>query len=339
MSEQTIGEGQGGVVADHVHDRRPEPKWTAEQEPRIQNSPMANPSMTNETSSPTNILGRNGNAGTVLESLISLYYQKAKAWRVWHLAIEMAIYMAGIAAVFFPKLPLEYPAIGLLLVLTTALLSAKEEKLKSIAETLKRQHEYWQGLGVPPARGLLAELQVRAPGSLTKEIENLLREGLTFSSVKSCGPERALENLSESSWFTKELAAWCGDRLREVFIGSVLVAVIVLLVIASSVGAGTTSTGIAKCVASSLAFLMSVGVLRSWLAYERYSREAGEIEAEAQRLLKAAPVNAFDAQRLLAEYQLVRASAPAIPTLVWSRRRDKLNRAWNELKRPSTPNL
>jgi hypothetical protein len=277
-------------------------------------------------------------AGTILENLTSLYYQKAKTWRLWHIGIEVLVYIAGIAAVFVPKLPLEYPAGGLLLVLATALISAKEEKFKGIAETLKRQHEYWQGLSIPPSRGLLAELRVRAPGTLPKETESLLREGLTFSSARPPSPERLLENLCESSWFTKELAAWCADQLRTMFIGAILIAVVVLLVIASSVGAGPTSSGVAKCVASSLAFLMSVGLLRSWLAFDRYSREAGEIEAEAQRLLNAGPVKPFDAQRLQSEYQLVRASAPAIPTLVWSKRREQLNRAWKELKCPTQTN-
>jgi hypothetical protein len=143
-----------------------------------------------------------------------------------------------------------------------------------------------------------------------------------------------LENLSESSWYTKQNARWCAAALRNLFIGSGLTALIVLLVVASSARTGATSNDVARCVASTLAFLVSVGVLKSWLAFERYARECARIDEEAERLLNAAPVTALDAHRLLSEYQLIRASAPAIPTIVWSKRRDKLNDTWNDLKRP-----
>jgi hypothetical protein len=273
--------------------------------------------------------------GATLERLTSLYYKKAEVWRYWHLRIEALIYVAGVFAVFVHDLPLEYPAVGLALVLVTALLAAQGEKLRDTAESLKRQHEYWQGLGIAPSKAMLAEVQVHAPGDLPREMAEILRQGLTFSSARALGPNRLLENLSESSWFTKELAAWCSARLREIFIGSVLIALIVLLVVATSVHGGTASSSVAKCVASTLAFLMSVGVMKSWLAFERYSREAGEIDSEAQRVLASGAASALDAQRLLSEYQLLRASAPAIPTWIWSRKRHQLNQIWNDLKRPN----
>ena len=89
----------------------------------------------------------------------------------------------------------------------------------------------------------------------------------------------------------------------------------------------------AKFVAATLLFLISVGTLRSWLAYAALSQKAGDIDGEAGRLVAAGKVDAFEAQRLLAEYQLARASAPLVPTWVWRLHRESLNKNW-ELKRP-----
>jgi len=228
------------------------------------------------------------NEGSILEELTTLHYKRAKTWTGWHLGMEAVIYLSGVAVVFFPKLPVEYPAVALVLVLITAMVSAKAEKFKGVAETLKRRHEYWQGFGVAPSRDQLADLRLGAGRNLPPALEKLLREGLTFSSDKPSGAERVLENLSESSWFSKHLANWCSDRLGELFIAAIGLAVIVLLTVASSAGTGHAGSGVAKCVSSSLAFLMSVGVLRSCLDFSRFSREAGDIEAEAQRLLRGA---------------------------------------------------
>ena len=87
----------------------------------------------------------------------------------------------------------------------------------------------------------------------------------------------------------------------------------------------------AQCVSVTLSTLLSIGVLHSWLAFRSYSQKAEEIEAESERLSKSG-ADAFEAQRTLAEYQLMRASAPTIPTWVWNKQRDCLNKNWNELK-------
>jgi hypothetical protein len=269
----------------------------------------------------------------ILEQLINVHYDKAKIWTGWILIAQIVIYLAGVAAVFAPKLPLAYPAVALVLVLVNSWLSARATKFQLTAELLKRQHEYWQGFGQPPLPGQLADLRVEMGETLSEEADGLLREGLKYSSGERPGPERVLENLSESAWFSKHLAGWCSDRLSKLFVASAIVAVVILLIVATSLAGNQVGTIIAKCVSSTLTFLVSVGVLNSWLAFGRFQREAASIEAEAQRLLKHGTVVPFEAQRLLSEYQLLRASAPMIPTWVWTTRRRALNQTWDELKR------
>jgi hypothetical protein len=168
---------------------------------------------------------------------------------------------------------------------------------------------------------------------LPEATDRLLREGITYSSAKGPGAARVLENLSESAWYTKHLASWCASLLRAVFLGSVGIAAALLLLSATSLSGTPVGLGAARFVAATLIFLISVGTLRSWLAYAAISQKAGGIDGEACRLLDAQTFDSFEAQRLLAEYQLARASGPLVPTWVWKLRRGTLNNNW-QLKRP-----
>src|SRR4051812_36777491 len=96
-----------------------------------------------------------------LERLTNLHYDSAKVWTGWHLAIEVFIYLAGIVAVFAAWLPMEYPVVPLVLILVTLWVSARAESCKDVAESLKRQHEFWQGFGIAPSRRSLADLRAR----------------------------------------------------------------------------------------------------------------------------------------------------------------------------------
>jgi len=271
-----------------------------------------------------------------LQNLINIHYHKAKVWTGWLVAAEILIYMAGVVAVFLPNVPLEYPAVALVIVLITTRISIKAEKFKWVAESLKRQFEYCEGFGQPPSRGQLADLRASVDCTLSDKFDALLKEGLNYSSEQPLGHRRSLENLCESAWFSKHLAGWCSEKLRALFVVCIIGAVVILLIVASSAPVGNhVATLIAKCVSSTLTFLVSIGILRSWLAYADFSKEAGSLETEAQRLLEDKSAGAFEAQRLLAEYQLLRATSPSIPTWVWKIRRKTLNQNWAELKRPT----
>jgi len=158
---------------------------------------------------------------------------------------------------------------------------------------------------------------------------------LIFSSGKPVGPSRVVENLVETAWFTKHLAGSCRNIFFAVFVVSLILSVVLLLITASSAAQVSSRLAAAKCVSATLTFLISVGVLREWLSFLEFSKNAGEIEAEAERLCRG-DVTEFEAQRLLAEYQMIRAAAPLIPTVAWKIRRDALNEAWKQLKHPRT---
>ena len=269
----------------------------------------------------------------IVEGVVNRAYDKAKRWAGSVIGLQTTLFIAGVAAIFFPGFTLSYPWIALPLALVGAWMSGQSAKFKGMAECAKRQHEYLAGFGVAPSGAMLADLRVSLPKELPQELDCLLREGITYSSGKLPGAVRVLENLCESGWFTKHLANWCACGLRAMFLGTVVIAVGLLLLSATSLSGTPVGVVAAKFVAATLIFLISIGTLRSWLAYASLSQKAGDIDASAERLLASGDLDSFEAQRLLAEYQLSRASAPLVPTWVWRLRRDTLNKNW-ELKRP-----
>lgn len=213
-------------------------------------------------------------------------------------------------------------------------MSGRAGKFKGTAELLKRHHEYFTGFGKAPSNTQLADLRQKLRIKLAPDEDNLLSEGMTYASNEGPGPKRVLENLSESSWFTKHLAHYCWTRLGLVFCASIVVAISLLIVSATSLSGTDAGVKTAKCVSSTLLFLMSVGMMRTVLAYKKLEESAGKIDEGACRLLEQyEQPTVFESQRLLAEYQLARASAPLVPTWVWKVERDTLNENW-KTKRP-----
>jgi hypothetical protein len=269
-----------------------------------------------------------------LKTLVNRAYDRAKLWMGWIMGLQILIFCSGVLSIFWPTITLGYPFIALPLAFVAAYISGRAGKFKGTAEVLKRHHEYFSGFGKAPSNTQLADLRQSLRVKLAPDEDKLLREGITYASDEGPGPKRVLENLSESAWFTKHLAHYCWTRLGFVFCVSIVVAITLLIVSATSLSGTDAGIKTAKCVSSTLLFLMSVGMMRTVLAYKKLEETAGKIDEGACHLLeRGEEPTVFEAQRLLSEYQLARASAPLVPTWVWKVERDTLNENW-ETKRP-----
>jgi len=274
-------------------------------------------------------------AEEVLVTLVNRAYDRAKRWAGGVLILQVILFVTGVVAIFWPALTLTYPWIALPLAFAGAFISGRASKFKGMAESLKRTHEYFSGFGHKPSGSQLADLKQSLSAELNPEINELLKKGITYASDEKAGPRRIFENLSESAWYTKHLALYCAYGLGAIFLGAFALAIALLILSATSLAGTVVGVASAKCVAATLLFLMSIGMMRSVLAYYKLGQTSDSIDAEACRLLgRAEEPTVFEAQRLLAEYQLARATAPLVPTWVWKLRRDSLNEDW-EIKRPT----
>lgn len=265
---------------------------------------------------------------TVLVRLQNAAYQKAKFWTVALVSLQAFLFAGGLVSIFSGWWSLSYPWLAFPLAAAGAVMAARATHLKARAELIKRQHEFIDGLGTAPSPRTLANLQAELPPDLKPEVDRLLTEGVTFASTEFVGLARALDNLRESSFFSHHLARLCAGYLLALMIVTGVTAVSFLLFCLHTLHDASAGVTAARAIAATLVFLISVGTLKSWRGYARFSANADQAHAEAARLLKETALEPCDAHRAIAEYQLARAGAPMIPTFVWKLHRDRLNKIW-----------
>jgi hypothetical protein len=82
---------------------------------------------------------------------------------------------------------------------------------------------------------------------------------------------------------------------------------------------------VGRVVTSVILLIFSLGLFRFMLGYYSLARASERIEEAAKTLVAHPPVENIGILKLWQDYQLVRASAPIIPTWIWKRREKKLN--------------
>ena len=268
-------------------------------------------------------------AEEILTDLIGVAYHKAKVWRTWSIVLKSAIFAYGLVAIFIPNLTVAYSLVMLAVVALTVWIEIKSGEYKGIAESLKRKHELLEGFNKKPSIGELTHLKMDLPDKLSDKLATLSKLGIAFASKKPKGARRVLENLCECGFFSHHEAKFCANGLMAIFTLTLIASIVLLYICAACVSVAPVAATIAKCISSVLAFLVSIGVLKSLLAYNSFSRKAKTTEDRAAAMLSApGHPEEGDVHALLTEYQIARGSAPLIPTWVWKRLSPKLNAQW-----------
>lgn len=270
-------------------------------------------------------------ANRSLTRAINEGYAAAKFWQNAAIWLQIGVYVAGVLAVFWPTFSPSFPPLAIVFAVAFAIIKLRISFLKGNAESLKRIYEYYDGFGGTVPTAILADLEAHTPEDLPQKMLAELDLGLQFASVSAAGERRALENLQENAWWSKAGASRTRNILLWIF-GVVLVATVVLLA-AMTLHNDPAALGVhakaGKIIAATLLCLFSLNLLPGIWGFHRFAAKAQDIDAECERRLGKTDINPLDALRLVGEYQLARASAPMIPTFIWSWGKEKLNRAWN----------
>jgi len=203
----------------------------------------------------------------------------------------------------------------------------QSDRLRRISDSVKRKFELLDGLGWKISAKETSDLLAIIP---EKIIENakLANPNQYFESSTLPSPARLLQNLEESSWWTKHLA----DSMMKIT-ATICASVFVLATVTLIVGLQTVvnqplAIVVAKIAVSIIVFVFSGGYFRMAFEYFRLSKEAEKIEDQVVKLLIDKDANEVTALKVLHEYQIIRSSSPQIPTWIWSLRQIRLNRAW-----------
>ncbi len=265
-------------------------------------------------------------------------YDRAKGlWGVAY-ALQLGVFGVGITLVFFAA----SHWVGILLAAALCLSVASEivllrfEAAKGIAEELLRKLDLRDSFGWGLDEAEMRDFLARSPSRLT---EGLTTEDLGeryFASGQSIGPERALENVQESAWWSKHLASrmvlWCAGAALVLLIGPIAVLVASILATADP----EKLSLITQVAVSVLMAGFTFGLLRLAFAYYSFSRESDRAvvraESASRRLLAEGSVSLERALRVVQEYHLARTVAPPIPSWLWRRNQDRLNRLWEQYR-------
>jgi len=265
----------------------------------------------------------------VLVRLQNATFRQAKLWASMQVGLQAILFAGGLVSIFSERWSLGYPWLAFPLAVIGVCMTLRTTYFKGRAEFLKRQHEYLDGLGSQPSERILANLRAELPAALKPEVERLLTAGTTYASASPAGLNRVLENVCQSAFFSRQLAAYCAHYLLILLVVTGVVAVSFLLFCLHTLHDAVSAVTAARSVAATLVFLISVGTIRCWRGYATFSAKAEQAYAEADRQLAQADPGPCETHRILAEYQLARAAAPLIPTAVWRFHRTRLNEIWD----------
>jgi multisubunit Na+/H+ antiporter MnhF subunit len=260
----------------------------------------------------------------------------AKAWWGRAAAFKILGFIVGTGAIVFawPSKPI--PFILAALSLVAEVCSHRSDEAKGMAQSLRRKLDLNDSMAWEVPKTELSDLLVKCSAVVKRKASQLSNEPTYFTSHKAPGAQRALENISESSWWSKHLAEKMGFTCLLALIAATLIALATLIFTIHSAAGPTlpdTLSAVARVVTALLMLTLSIGLLKLTTSYYSFSKKAGRTE-EAERLLKAGKkISTIDALKVIAEYHIARAGAPIIPTWIWKMHRAELNAIWANLRR------
>lgn len=149
-----------------------------------------------------------------------------------------------------------------------------------------------------------------------------------FGSAALPSPQRLVQNLRESAWWTKRLAQDMARAGVFLTVGLVAAGALTLMAAINGLLSPAAADSAAPWLSAGILFVISQSPYQASRRYASLRDGAEKAQERAAALLGARSVREADAIDLAAEYHLVRQCAPVIPTLWYNRRRSGLNRLW-----------
>ncbi len=257
--------------------------------------------------------------------------RSSKCWWRFSLIFKALPFFVGLA-VFIPQIsPEPIPFVVAVLTIISELAGYQMERVRGIAQGLRRKLEMLDSFGWEISDREMSDLRARCSGSVKRRVQREVTGEHYFASKEEPGPKRAAENVMESAWWSKHLSESmfriCSTVIGIAIIGSFVALVVSVLAITDH----NTLSSVARIVTSVLLLGLSCGLVRLAVGYYSFGQKAGQIEIQAEGLLKKKVIQ-VDAIKLLHEYQLARSSAPIIPEWIWKSRRDELNALWSSYR-------
>lgn len=199
------------------------------------------------------------------------------------------------------------------------------------AHDILRRLDLQDALGRPINPAIVADLIDDVP-DLVQRLALRSQSAPYFGSVSQPGPRRLLENLRESSWWTKRLAGDMAKVTNGFTVVLTGVGMLTLLAAVNGIRGPGALQGASAWISAVILFAIAQGPHHASGRYGQLRDSAAAVQQRAEHLLGRSAPDEMDALQVAADYHLARQRAPVIPTLWYERRRPALNKLWDSVQ-------
>ena len=254
----------------------------------------------------------------------------AHAKRLWTIAnsLRLTAFVTGACAVFLAKPPLYLPQILFVIAATAELFQWRSDVIKSRCESLLRKLDLCRSFDIAVSPADKRDIVSYLPKSLRKRFSDSEVPDEYFTNSAPPGPRKAVENLVESAWYTRQQANMMVGLCIVLTVFFVGIALASLIITSNEVQNVATRTNIAKVVTSWLLLIFSLGMFKHGWAYYKLAERSDRTYSTGEHLMRG-EVTEADAVKQWYEYQISRASSPLLPEWLWKLKQEDLNDAWH----------
>ena len=259
--------------------------------------------------------------------LMQAQFDEAKRWWLW---ANVSRLLVGIITIISLLRKEWLDWIWILpagLTVTYSLSQWRADTLQGKADAITRKLEFQDGFGWKISEQDKADLILEVSDKVKKKAHGT-EDSPYFDSRQEVFTRRAVENLKQSTWYTRHLAKKMAQYVFALCAFASVLALVSIFVVVFSLPLQRWGPDIGRIVITVFAFVVAYGYLRLGFQYRSLSNQAEKSSNRASRLLELKALTEIQASRLLHEYQIARATAPMIPDWLWKRRQNELNRLW-----------
>lgn len=250
------------------------------------------------------------------------------AKRLWTIAnlLRLLAFCVGAYAIAIAKSPRYMPQIIFVVVVAAELFQWRSDVVKSRCESLLRKLDLCRSFEMPISPADKRDIVSYLPQPLRKEFSAELPDSY-FTSSESPSPRKAVENLVESSWYTRQQANMMVGVCSVIAVVVVVIALAALIVTSNEIESVASRANISKVVTAWLLLIFSLGMFKHGWAYYKLAERSERTHSAGEHLLRG-EITEADAVKQWYEYQIGRTASPLLPQWLWKLRQDNLNDAW-----------
>ncbi len=254
--------------------------------------------------------------------------ESAETW--WNLSMlfKAGVFVVGTLTILLTSLSQSAPFVIVGFTAFSELCRWRSGTIRDAWEALHRELDASDSFDWPIPKAELADLLTQSSQKLQERLSSKKTEQPYFASKQPPGPRRGIENMQESAWWAKHLARRAGNFYATLIIILVVGSIVALIASIETIRSFDMLSSIGRVVTSALMLIFSLDLIRTALAYYKYSRKAALIVERAERLLEEDTADMINAITLMQDYHLAHAEAPMSPSWMWKRARSVLNEMW-----------